>query len=66
LRTFAILLYMQVEQLVGAHLLEVGAVTNADSKFTRAAIDLMQQNLELVQDSDKELQKAVTYPLQVR
>ena len=40
-------------------------MTSADTPFVRAAIDLMQQNLELVQDSDKELEKAVTYPLQV-
>lgn len=54
---------MQLEALVGAHLVEARAVTTADAPFTRQAIELMRQNLELVQDSDKELEKMVTYPL---
>jgi hypothetical protein len=54
---------VQVEKLVGDHLVEANAVTAADTPFVKAAIGLMQPNLELVQDSDKELAKMVTYPL---
>jgi hypothetical protein len=54
---------MQIEELVGSHLVEVGAISSLDTPFSKAAIALMQQNLELVQDSDKELAKLARYPL---
>ena len=48
---------------MGRHLVDAGVVSKPDTPFVKAAIDLMQQNLELVQDSDAELKRMMTYPL---
>jgi hypothetical protein len=55
---------VQLEQLVGSHLVEAGMLADTTSPFSRGATALMQQNLELVQDSENELKKFVTYPLE--
>ena len=54
---------MQIQQLVGEHLVQTGAVTKADTPFVKAAVELIQNNLELVQDSDAEFKKLAVYPL---
>ena len=56
--------WLQVEELVGAHLVAAGDVKSADSPFTKAAVALMQQSLELVQDSSREIKRMAVYPLQ--
>lgn len=54
---------MQILPLVGAHLVEKGLLKSAESEFAAAAVPLMQQQLELVADSEKSLKQFVTYPL---
>ena len=54
---------VQLNELVGSHLEASGAVKAADSEFTKAATALMQQSLELVQDSTDQLQRMAVYPL---
>jgi hypothetical protein len=60
----ASLTFLQLEKLVGSHLVKAGLLADATSPFSKGAIALMQQNLELVQDSENELKKFVTYPLE--
>lgn len=48
---------------MGKHLVEAGALSDASTPFATGAIELMQQNLELVQDADGELERFASYPL---
>jgi hypothetical protein len=58
------LTFLQLEKLVGGHLVKAGLLADNTCPFSKEAIALMQQNLELVQDSENELKKFVTYPLE--
>lgn len=52
-----------VQALVGPHLVSAGLLARPDSPFATAAVALMQQSLELVADSEGEMQRYVRYPL---
>lgn len=54
---------MQIHQLIGQHLVDIGSVTKFDTPFVRAAIDLIHDNLEVVQDSEEAFKKIAVYPL---
>jgi hypothetical protein len=56
-------LLVQIEALVGPHLVENGTVTKADTPFVKGCIDLMSNALEMVNTADQELLRLVTYPL---
>lgn len=54
---------LQIVPLVGPYMVEKGLVASADSAFTTGAVNLMQQGLELVADSQQAMQRFATYPL---